>query len=143
MGQMIVVSQLATKRSELLGEISFLQDELLKKQEDLKAVNRSIKLFDPDYPLATVKAKRRAMIRAFNPGELKRIIIRFIKEKGPLTHKEIEQHVRDIKKNIPEEYNLFKGVDNALRGMLHKETLMIVSVDGESKNRYDIRALRQ
>ncbi len=58
MAESHVVSGLVAKRSELVGQIEKLQDEIAEIRALMDCIDGSIKLFDPDYDLRTIKGKR-------------------------------------------------------------------------------------
>ncbi|MCK9472078.1 MAG: hypothetical protein M0Q88_10045 [Bacilli bacterium] len=53
-----VVSQLITKKEELSGELNFYKTKISQLEEVLNGIDISIKVFDPDFKLCSVKAKR-------------------------------------------------------------------------------------
>lgn len=53
-----VVSQLITKKEELSGELNFYKTKISQLEEILSGIDISIKVFDPDFKLCSVKAKR-------------------------------------------------------------------------------------
>ena len=53
-----VVSQLITKKEELSGELNFYKTKISQLEEVLNGIDISIKVFDPDFKLCIVKAKR-------------------------------------------------------------------------------------
>ena len=57
MGDTYVISGLIAKRSELAGQLAHHQKQVRELLAALTNVDASIKLFDPDYDLASIKAK--------------------------------------------------------------------------------------
>jgi hypothetical protein len=58
MAESHVVSGLLAKRSELVGQIEKLQDEIARVRALMYCIDGSIKLFDPDYDLRAIAGKR-------------------------------------------------------------------------------------
>jgi hypothetical protein len=57
MAESYVVSGLVAKRSELVGQINSLQDEIARLRCLMNCIDGSIKLFEPDYDLRIIKVK--------------------------------------------------------------------------------------
>ncbi len=57
MAESHVISGLVAKYSELAGEIDYHQKTIKEIKVKIEAVETSIKLFDPDYDLRTIKTK--------------------------------------------------------------------------------------
>jgi hypothetical protein len=51
----LVISGLAKRRATLSGEIVQLEKHLKQKLLDLKTIDAAIKVFDPDYPIGTIR----------------------------------------------------------------------------------------
>lgn len=76
MAQSHVVSGLLQKRSELMGLIEQKKKELSVLQQGLTSIDGTIVLFEPDYDLRSVKAKKvRIQNRIFEHGECSRLIL--------------------------------------------------------------------
>ena len=68
-----VVSALKAKHAEIQGLIREAEVELARLRDDLGAVARVLTVFDPDFDLRTVRAKRPARRgKWFGPGECAR-----------------------------------------------------------------------
>ena len=82
MTQSHVLSGLLQKRSELLGRIEDLKHELRKATLDVQAIDSSIKVFDPNFNLRSVRPKqRRAKNRFFTKhGETSRFVLNVLRE---------------------------------------------------------------
>ena len=86
-----VVSALAHKRAELSGEIERTHQHLSKLIADLEHLDRTLLLFDPNYPIETIKPK------AFRPpddwsnrGEMTRVVLGILRQAAePLTTRDI------------------------------------------------------
>ena len=77
-----VVSQLIEKKKDLEGELNHHKNRIATLNEILHSVNMSIKLFEPDCDLTTIKAKRYSPNRRyFGKGEAVRMIFDFLRDK--------------------------------------------------------------
>lgn len=76
MAESHVVSGLVAKRSEVSGLISHYQHEIARLQGDMQHLDATIKLFDPEYDLRTIRPKQvRQSSRLFANGECHRLIV--------------------------------------------------------------------
>jgi hypothetical protein len=76
MAQSHVLSALIDKRSELMGLIDVKRKELEQLTQGLVSIDGTIKLFDPDFNLLSVKSKRHyAVDDVFERGELSRLAL--------------------------------------------------------------------
>lgn len=137
----VAVSQLVQKRAELMGDMERLKEDLLKAQNDIKSIDRTIRIFDPEYPFLSVKPKKRILNRVFKSGELKRLLLDLLKEKGPLSAKQLTYYVQERELNIPDNYDLFVGVKNSIKSMLRQNILEDVGLDDNERRRYTIKPI--
>jgi hypothetical protein len=70
-----VISALVKKRAELLGEIQYHEKLLKSSKENLTHIDRTIKMFDENYNLSDIKAKRVHREKYFKTGEAKLLIL--------------------------------------------------------------------
>jgi len=70
-----VISALVKKRAELLGEIQYHEKLLKLSKENLIHIDKTIKLFDENYNLLGVKAKRVHRAKYFKTGEAKTLLL--------------------------------------------------------------------
>lgn len=97
MAEMHVVSQLATKRSELMGDLEYYRARIKATTEDIAAVDRSIHLFDPDYPLEKIRPRRKTS-SLFASGELKRTVLDVLRNAGEaLSTSSVVEAVANVK----------------------------------------------
>jgi hypothetical protein len=76
MAQSHVLSALINKRSELVSLIDVKRKELEQLNQGLVSIDGTIKLFDPDFNLLSVKSKRHyAVDDVFERGELSRLAL--------------------------------------------------------------------
>ena len=75
MAETHVISALTNKRAEVSGEIKHYEKLLKKSKLDLQSIDKTIHLFDENYDLRTIKAKRVSKERYFKTGEAKVLIL--------------------------------------------------------------------
>lgn len=76
-----VISGLIAKKAELAGLFRHYQLELGRIASDLQHIDATIKLFDPEFDLRTVKAKGvRERNQYFKPGECARITLNVLRD---------------------------------------------------------------
>lgn len=94
------ISALIGKKSEMLGEIEKLKEEIAGIEQDMKVLDRAILILEPgtSEEVLQPRAKRKVQ-RHFKPGELKRAILSELKRSGtPLTVRELAESIRKKKK---------------------------------------------
>jgi len=78
-----VVSGLVSKRSELAGLIEHYMHEIKRMDADLHHLDATIKMFDPDYDLRTIRAKQHRKNNIyFKSGECARLVSDVLREAG-------------------------------------------------------------
>lgn len=75
-----VLAGLAKRRAELAGEADALQARIAQIATDLGNLDATIRLFDPDYDLGAIRAKRQRPADAARPGEISRFILGVLRE---------------------------------------------------------------
>ena len=76
MAQSQTVSGLVAKRAELAGEAEHYHRELQRLAEELGHLDATIRLFDPDYDLSSVRPRKRGQrTQWFGPGECQRLVL--------------------------------------------------------------------
>jgi hypothetical protein len=92
MAQSHVVSGLAEKRGELAGQAEHLGRELQRLTQELGHLDAAIRLFDPEYPIGRVRARRPPRRRRFGQGECQRLILETLRDApGPLSERALAQ----------------------------------------------------
>lgn len=83
MSESHVISALVAKRSELSGLVEHYMQEIKRMDADLHHIDASIKLFDPDYDLRTIKIKQHRKVNLyFKHGESARLVLDVLREVG-------------------------------------------------------------
>jgi len=87
MAESHVLSGLVAKRSELAGEAEHCRQELQRLAAALGHLDATIRLFDPDYDLGSIRPRtRRRGQRWFGPGECQRLVLEVLRDAaGPLS----------------------------------------------------------
>lgn len=100
MGVSFVISGLVSKRSDLAVLAKHYAQELDRLDADLKHLDATIKLFDPEMDLRTLPPKQfREANRIFRHGESNRLILEVLREAGgTLNTLEIAQRIANKKK---------------------------------------------
>lgn len=88
-----VLSGLIRKRGELAGQIEHAQTVLRQFIIDLDNLDATIRLFDPDIDLAEIKPKPLPPRHAAFKGEVSRIVLTALRQRGPMTAQQLAQHV--------------------------------------------------
>lgn len=99
MTQSHVVSGLIAKRAELAGQLASFQTEIDRISGTLANLDRTIKLFAPEFDLRTIKSKRtNTRSTHFYNGELQRLTLDILRQAGrPLISREIGEELLVIK----------------------------------------------
>lgn len=99
MTQSHVVSGLIAKRAELAGQLASHQTEIDHLSSTLANLDRTIKLFAPEFDLRTIKSKRtNKRSTHFYNGELQRLTLDILRQAGrPLISREICEELLIIK----------------------------------------------
>ena len=118
MAQSHVMSALIDKRSELMGLIDVKRKELEQLNQGLVSIDGTIKLFDPDFNLLSVKIKRHyAVDDVFERGELSRQALELLRGQS-LT---IDQLMTSIKSQKPLSDEQAKDAEIKLKVILSKQ----------------------
>jgi hypothetical protein len=87
MGESHVLSGLVAKRSELAGRVEEIQQQLAKTVDELRTLEKAIRIYDPSYDLRSIRTKRtRKKSRFFEHGEASRFVLDALRETdGPIS----------------------------------------------------------
>ncbi|MCK9372473.1 MAG: hypothetical protein M0P91_04690 [Sulfuricurvum sp.] len=118
-----VVSQLITKKEELLGELKFHKTKVQQLEEVINGIDISISVFDPEFDLKKIKPKRYTGNKHyFKHGESFTMILDTLrKAKAPLTTHEITIELMKKKKLDYENKELVSNIQRSLSGTLKKQ----------------------
>lgn len=144
MAESHVVSGLVAKRSEVSGLISHYQQEIGRLQSDMQHLDATIKLFDPEYDLRTIKTKQvRARNHYFDNGECHRLMLEALRELGgQASTAQIVQRVFARKGFEADAHHaVHRGLDGALRRAA--ATGLVVKGRDESGNVWKLADLAQ
>ena len=113
MAETHVISALTTKRSELAGVIAFHSKEIGRIAEEVKALDATIKLFEPEYPINSIKPKRyQRKNQFFKHGEAHKLIMDILRDaKAPISTVVIAEEAQSRKGLVIDDKALpaFKG----------------------------------
>ncbi len=99
MAETHVISALALKRSELLGEIKYYESLVKEHKENLTTIDKTIHLFDSSYDLGTIKSKRVVRDRYFKNGEAVVLLLDALRElKRAAKTDELTEIIATVKK---------------------------------------------
>ena len=117
MAETHVISGLIKKRAELLGQIDAYQKEIQNISVTLCHIDRTIKLFSPEFDLRTVKAKRTNQRNPyFVKGELQSLVLACLRDAiEPMNYKQIATHILAT-----------KGIDDALEVSIKSNILVVL-----------------
>ena len=69
-----VISALVKKRAELRGDIIHYKQLIATLDKDLQTIDATIKIFDVDYDISSIKPVIKSRNRFFNNGEVKVLV---------------------------------------------------------------------
>jgi hypothetical protein len=110
-----VLSGMIKKRAELAGEIERAQTVFRQLVIDLDNLDAAIRLFDPDIDLTEIKPKPLPPRYAAFRGEVSRIVLNALREKGPLTTQQLAQFVMAHRGLNTADKRLVKTIGKACR----------------------------
>ena len=95
MGELPVMDMLRSKRSELVGSMSRLEQQLAQHRGSLAHLDATVRLFDPDLlPWDADPAPQRERVSWFRPGECRRLIHDVLRDAPqPLATRELAERV--------------------------------------------------
>jgi hypothetical protein len=142
MAESHVVSGLVAKRSELVGQIEKLQDEIAGIRALMDCIDGSIKLFDPDYDLRTIKGKRTNKTNGYlNHGEAQRFALDTLRAAGkPISSRDIVNEIIK-RKNITVKQDTVHTIQKLVLCSLHnlEKRGIVKSAKNEDGSRSQIK----
>ena len=132
-----VISALVKKRAELRGDIIHYKQLLSSLDKDLQTIDATIKIFDVDYDISSIKPVIKARNRFFNNGEAKVLVLEVLKNSSlPLSTDKISNIIALNRKlsfeNKTDKSNFQKSILLALNTCLSNNLIEKVSKDGLS-----------
>ena len=120
MAESHVISALVEKRSELAGLLSHYHKEILRISEELKTLDATIKIFNPEYPTEAIRPKRyQRKNKFFKNGESRRLILDSLRDsQEPISAHDIALAVISSKGF---DANSIKPLQASLLSVLHKQ----------------------
>ena len=114
MAETHVISALTKKRAELLGEIKYYQELLKQSKDNLTHIDKTIKMFDENYNLKSIKPKRMYTERYFKNGEAKILVLDILRTSNRLNTDEIAEMIANNKGLVNDE-RFLKSILNTLK----------------------------
>ena len=132
-----VISALVKKRAELRGDIIHYKQLIATLDKDLQTIDATIKIFDVDYDISSIKPVIKSRNRFFNNGEAKVLVLEVLKNsEEPISTDKIADIIA-IKRNLSfenktDKSNFQKSILLALNTCLSNNLVEKVSKDGLS-----------
>ena len=132
-----VISALVKKRAELRGDIIHYKQLIATLDKDLQTIDATIKIFDVDYDISSIKPVIKSRNRFFNNGEAKILVLEVLKSSNlPLSTDKISDIIavnRNLSfENKTDKSNFQKSILLALNTCLSNNLVEKVSKDGLS-----------
>lgn len=129
MAESHVISALTSKRAELAGLVSHHKKELSRLAEELKTLDAAIKLFDPDYQISGIRAKRyQRKNNFFEHGEANKLVLDIIRRGQPIAMSDIVAELA-IVKGIDTGSDLFPLFKDSVKSTLKRQKKQGLIVD--------------
>ncbi|MCT7570142.1 hypothetical protein [Aliarcobacter butzleri] len=132
-----VISALVKKRAELRGDIIHYKQLIATLDKDLQTIDATIKIFDVDYDISSIKPVIKSRNRFFNNGEAKVLVLEVLKNSEvPISTDKISEIIavnRNLSfENKADKSNFQKSILLALNTCLSNGIVEKVSKDGLS-----------
>lgn len=130
MGQTHIVSGLVTKRAEIDGQIISRLAEIKALKQVLHHLDRTIKVFSPEFDLRTIRATRTNTRNAlFAHGEAQRLVLGVMREQGKaMTSRQIADAIiehKGFEVTVHTVTQVQKNVLNVLRRLERKGVVVL------------------
>ena len=132
-----VISALVKKRAELRGDIIHYKQLIAILDKDLQTIDATIKIFDVDYDISSIKPVIKSRNRFFNNGEAKVLVLEVLKNSSfPISTDKIADIIA-VNKNLSfenktDKSNFQKSILLALNTCLSNNLVEKVSKEGLS-----------
>jgi hypothetical protein len=132
-----VISALVKKRAELRGDIIHCKQLIATLDKDLQTIDATIKIFDVDYDISSIKLVIKSRNRFFNNGEAKVLVLEVLKNSEIALSTDKIADIIAIKRNLSfenktDKSNFQKSILLALNTCLSNGIVEKVSKDGLS-----------
>ena len=130
-----VISALVKKRAELRGDIIHYKQLIATLDKDLQTIDATIKIFDVDYDISSIKPVIKSRNRFFNNGEAKVLVLEVLKNSEvPISTDKISEIIATNRnlafENKTDKSNFQKSILLALNTCLSNDLVEKVSKDG-------------
>ena len=121
MAESHVVGGLVSKRGELAGEVKNHHQELRRLAEELSHVDATIRLFDPNYEISGIRARKRGRRKQwFSPGECQRLVLECLRDMTePLSGNALTQALM-TRKGLEERQEVVTAVNKTALAVLRR-----------------------
>ena len=134
MAELHVMHALRSKRAELAGTLTQLEQQLVRQRADLTHIDATMRLFDPDIqPHEILPKQRRANSAWFSHGECLRLIYDELRDASqPMTTRELTERIMHIKAVPVDDDRCRELMQKTLLGSLNraKETIARIEIAG-------------
>ena len=132
-----IIFELVKKIAELRGDIIHYKQLIATLDKDLQTIDATIKIFDVDYDISSIKPVIKSRNRFFNNGEAKVLVLEVLKSnKLPLSTDKISEIIATNRnlafENKTDKSNFQKSILLALNTCLSNNLVEKVSKDGLS-----------
>ena len=132
-----VISALVKKRAELRGDIIHYKQLIATLDKDLQTIDATIKIFDVDYDISSIKPVRKGRNRFFNNGEAKILVLEVLKNSNLALSTDKISEIIAVNRNLSfenktDKSNFQKSILLALNTCLSNNLVEKVSKDGLS-----------
>ncbi|ANE35393.1 hypothetical protein CIG11343_0305 [Campylobacter iguaniorum] len=130
MAQTHIISALILKYSEIQGQIKFHKESMQTLKVKLENISKTIKIFEPNCDLRAITPKAHR-IKLFKNGELKQLVIEYLKNNPHASISSIIEYVVSIK-SIESEFHksVYGGIYTLLNTLIDKGIVDYEAIDG-------------
>lgn len=130
MAESHIISALIAKHSEIQGQIKSHQESIDALKTKLESISKTIKIFEPSYDLRTITPKIHRL-KLFKNGELKQLVIEFLKSNPNSPISAITEHIVCLK-SISDEFrkSVYGGIYTILESLFSRGIINHEIIDG-------------